>query len=188
MKRLLIALTLVLAPMPAAVSPARADTDWKTVMTGIDGIVVYCRSTTREKYAAKICDTVASAVAAGFKESGLPVANAGMVYTDAAAREGENSDPRKTRSASNVARPLFMRVHIKGTDDNNPAIYVGLRAAIAFDAAVEAGSALPGKAGDLVVGEIEAVANGPKSRLPAVIASNIAGRAKVLIDEIIAGM
>lgn len=188
MKRLLTALSLAPLALSLAHSPARAETDWKTVMAGIDGIVVYCRSTTREKYAAKICGTIAAAVSEGFGKSPLSVTDAGMVYTGAAAGKDENSDPLKTRSAHSFANPLFMRVHIKGTDDNNPAIYVGLRTMIAFEAATNSGSDLPGKAGDLVIEEVEAVANGPKSKLPAFIAANIAKRTKALIGEIVAGM
>ena len=59
---------------------------------------------------------------------------------------------------------------------------------IAFEAATNSGSDLPGKAGDLVIEEVEAVANGPKSKLPAFIAANIAKRTKALIGEIVAGM
>ncbi len=166
----------------APVSAARAAPDWKTAMTGVDGIVVYCEATTRQSYALQICEAVGKAVKTGFEGSDLPVTDAGIVYTGSAAKG--DADPLATRAAHDHANPLYLRVLIKGTEDNRPAIYVGLSAAIAFQAAKEEGSDLPGKAGDLLLDEQHTVANGPRNKLAGFLANHWSGKAGEMVEAI----
>lgn len=168
--------------------PAQAETNWKAAMAGVDGVTVYCELTTWEDYAADICDGIAGAVAKSFDGSGLTLANTGMVYTGSAAKNDEASDPAALKRADGMERPLLLRILVKGTSNKNPAVYAGLRAVIAFDAAVEQGSDAEGVAGELVLGEVDVVGDGPRKKLVAGVTQYIAGKAKPMFEAIRAGL
>lgn len=168
--------------------PAHAETDWKAVMAGVDGVVVYCELTTREGYAADVCDGITDAVEKSFDGSGLALVNTGTAYTGTAAEEGEASDPAALKQADGIERPLLLRILVKGTSNKNPAVYAGLRAAIAYDAAIEQGSVAEGVAGELVLGEVDVVGDGPRKKLVAGVTQYIAGKAKPMFEAIRAGL
>ena len=109
-----------------------------------------------------------------------------MVYRGPAARDGEPTEPEKT--ADGIARPLLIAIHIKGIDDAEPGIYVGVRAAIAYEAATEAGAAGPGRAGDLVVAEEDVVADGPRKRLVEAVIGHMAQKVSALVAAIRTGL
>ena len=174
-----------LAVLLGGVASAEADEpDWKNLMSGVDGIVVYCQSTSREAYVETICDGLSKTIASRFEGTGLAVARNGIVYTGPAAKDGESSDQTPLKSAEGMGNPLRLRVNIKGTNDSHPAVYAGLRASLGFAAAVEEGSSLPGKAGDLVVAEYDVVANGPPSQLGGAIVNFLAGKMKPMFAGI----
>ncbi|MCB0827155.1 MAG: hypothetical protein KDC26_13305, partial [Armatimonadetes bacterium] len=55
------AAAIVVAVLGATPAPA---TDWKAAMTGVDGVIVYCQSTTRQNYAGVICEGLGKAIEA----------------------------------------------------------------------------------------------------------------------------
>ena len=87
-----------------------------------------------------------------------------------------------------MKRPLLIRLHIKGTDDNHPAIFVELRSAIEFKSATEEGSTGSGISGDLIVHEVQFVANGPRKKLANYLTSHMAKQMKSLAGEIKTGL
>lgn len=166
--------------------PAAAQTDWKAAMAGVDGVIVYCELTTREGYAADICGGIAGAVEQSFEGSGLVLVNTGTVHTGSAAKDGD--DPAALKTAEGMERPLLLRILIKGTSNKNPAVYAGLRVAMPYSAAVEQGSDAPGVAGELVLAEVDVVADGTRKQLIAGITQYIAGKAKPMIEAMRAGI
>lgn len=78
-----------------------------------------------------------------------------------------------------------MRILILGTNDGNPAIFVGTTARITFDAATEAGAERPGLAGDLLLAEDGVAANGPRNRLPKVLIIHITKKADTVRMEML---
>lgn len=184
-------LAMGLVAMAAGILPARADgPDWRAIMAGIDGIIVYCDSSTKQAYAQHICDGMAAVVEAGFKETGLPVVRNGLVHTGVA-HDGKVpaeivTAPLKT--AEGISRPMLMAVVIKGTDDRTPAIYTRVHVAIPFRAAVEAGASGPGKAGDLMVAERAIAGNGPKKQLPPAIVAALGKQLDALMADMREGI
>ncbi|MCB1476831.1 MAG: hypothetical protein H6883_07945 [Rhodobiaceae bacterium] len=168
MKRVLIVAALL---YPFAL-PAHAETNWSAALAGTDGIVIYCKSTTRQPYAAEICEALGKTIAARFEGAALSATTAGIVYTESAAKDGEPSDPAALMKADGVGKPLAIGIHIKGTDDGNPAIYVGVRAIA------------PGASGDLLLDEAEVVANGPRKKLPKVLIDHMARKTEPMTNAI----
>ena len=152
--------------------PAHAETNWNTALAGTDGIVIYCKSTTRQTYAAEICEALGKTIAARFEGAAISAATTGIVYTESAAKDGEPSDPAALMKADGAGKPLAIGIHIKGTDDGNPAIYVGVRAFV------------PGASGDLLLDEAEVVANGPRKKLPKVLIDHMARKTEPMTNAI----
>lgn len=191
MMRMLATIALLALPGAAwaAETPGAGEPrDWAVTMNGIDGVIVYCDVTSKQAYAKRICEELGAAIEAGFAGTALPVRRTGAILSGAAAKGKDPTDPESVRTAEGIARPLLMRIRIKGTDDGNPAIYIGLSAAVPMTAAAEAGSDEDGKAGDLVVAEEDVVANGPKKRLPGVLIDHMTVKARTMIDAIRTGL
>ena len=139
--------------------------DWKTLMAGIDGVITYCDSSTGQGYAKDMCEAMASEIAGQLEGSGLTVKHNGLVLTSS--KEPSETATQAARTADGMTLPLLIAIVLKGTDDGNPAIYIRVQFSIPFEAAVEQGSSLPPKKGELLVLERAVVGNGPKKRLPA---------------------
>ena len=77
---------------------------------------------------------------------------------------------------------------LKGTDASNPGIYGRVQVMIPFKGAVDAGSPLPPKAGDLFLAERAVVGDGPRKRLAAAISKNLSGQVDELVANIRAGL
>ena len=171
----------VLGAMPAAA------TDWKAAMRGVDGVIVYCQSTTRQNYAGVICEGLGKAIEAAFDGSGLTVTRTGLANTGPGEADASGAIAA-LRTVDGVSHALLVRILIKGTDDGNPAIFVGTTARLAFNAAPDAGAERPGLAGDLVLAEDDVVANGPRNRLPKVLIGHMGKKAEAMVEAIRTGM
>lgn len=178
-----------LAALCAFTMPGNAaEPDWKSVVNGVDGVIVYCHTTTSQSYAGEICKGIDSAIVSAFSGAPLRVVSNGMISVGDTNGSGESADPEPLKHADGMKRPLLIRIFVKGTDDNTPAIYIGVRVAIAYAAATDAGSIVPPKAGDLVFEERSFVASGPRKKLPGVLVGHVGKDATELVGRIRAGL
>lgn len=165
-----------------------AGADWKAVMKGVDGVIVYCYTTTNQSYANEICTGIDKAITTAFTGATLKVVSNGMMSAGNTAGSGESADPDKLRQATGMTKPLLLRIFVKGTDGNTPAIFISVRAAMAYTAATETGSTLPAKAGDLLFEERSFVASGPSKTLPGILVDHVGKNAAELVTRIRTGL
>lgn len=163
--------------------PAKAQApDWKNLMTGVDGVITYCDSSTGQGYANVMCEAMAKEIATQLEGSGLIVKHNGLVLTGSNSRSEIATEP--VRKADGMVLPLLIAIVLKGTDDGNPAIYMRVQFSIPYEAAVEQGSSQVPKKGELFLLERAVVGNGPKKRLPAAQISFITKAITPVISEI----
>lgn len=180
--------SIVAAMMATTLIPAAADApDWKALMNGVDGVITYCDSSTRQQYAETMCTAVSDEIAKGFGGSGLTVTHNGFVLTGSASEDNVPSEIATTdlKKAEGMSHPLLVGIVLKGTDDGNPAIYMRVQFLIPVELHA---SGSPAKAGELFILERAVVGNGPKKRLPAAQISFINKAVAPLIADIRAGM
>ena len=160
-----------------AAMPARAETDWVRQLAGLDGVVIACVSSTGEKYAERICDALSNKTRLTLQEESVPVAVAGYF------REGGPAPDMP----GNMTRPLQITIYLRGTPGGTAAILVRGRAAVAYEAAVEAGETGAGRTGDLVIWEESAVGSGPVKQLESAITNAMNDKLAGLLAHIAKG-
>lgn len=184
MKRWVAALAaLFILPEPGGA----ADADWKNILAGVDGVIVYCHATTDQSYAADICTGIDKAIVSAFAGAPLPVVSNGMMSVGDTRGSGESADPGRLKQAGSMKRPLLIRIFVKGTDDKVPAVFIGVRVAQSYAAAVETSAPGPGKAGDLVFEERSFVASGPRKQIAGVLVGHVGKDAAELVARIRTG-
>lgn len=164
-----------------------AEPNWSSIMTGIDGIVLYCEATVREPFVTDYCDRAAKTFKAEFEGRAPRFVANGVVFTGEAARAGETAATDPFKTADGVTTPLVIRLLLKGISSKEQVITGGFTVFIPHTAAIEAGSPGAGKAGDLVVHDNIRLATGPRARLIAFLADVFTKDAKALADAIRAG-
>jgi hypothetical protein len=176
------------APVLAQAGGRELLPEWKAVLKGVDGVVVYCLTSRDPEYAVRICDRMSQAVTAAFDGSGLKVARTAGVYTGIDLGPEHNRDPSASKQAPGMASPLVIRLLIQGTAGASPGVATSITVSRPFRAAVEAGAARSGVAGDLVVREMHWVAQGPRRQTVAFSAEHGAKRVLELVTEIRTGL
>lgn len=160
--RRLFMTALLIGAWSTAVHAQSPRPDWTAVLNGVDGIVVYCLASRDREYSVEVCGKLSETVIAGFAGSRLRAVQTGVVFTGSDVQPGEPTDPAALRQAPGMAAPLVIRLVVLGTRSGNPGATGGFTVSRPFRAAVEAGSAGAGLAGDLVVHERQWVAEGPR--------------------------
>ncbi|MCB1383017.1 MAG: hypothetical protein KDJ73_08840 [Notoacmeibacter sp.] len=162
--------------------------DWKAVLAGVDGVITYCDSSTRQKYAETMCKAVSDGIAKALEETGLPVRHTGIVLTGSASPEKTPSEEATAslKMANGISHPLLAGIVLKGTDDGNPAIY--MRVQFTVPVTVPPSGANPGFDGEILVLERAVVGNGPKKRLPAAQIAYIEKQIAPVLDEVRAAL
>ena len=152
---------MLLAVAALATIPAHAETDWPAQFAGLDGVAVTCISSYEADRARRICDEMSTHVLARAEKAGAKAVATGYF------KEGAETPARPDA----FARPLDITIFIRGAA-NPDGLFVATRASVAYEGAVEAGGAGPGRSGELVLYERSTLGTGPLSRLtPAIISA-----------------
>ena len=171
----------------SSLAPASA-ADWKAALSGVDGVITYCDSSTRQKYAETMCKAIADEIATKMDGSGLTVKHTGLALSGSASPEKMPSEEATAglKTADGISHPLVAGIVLKGTDDGNPAIY--MRVQFLVPVTMPAADGRPAISGELLVLERAVVGNGPKKRLPAAQISFIQKQIAPVLEDIKAAL
>lgn len=158
--------------------------DWKRVLQGVDGVIVYCLASDSREFAVEMCGRLSEATITAFTGSRLRAVHTGVVYTGVDVQPNNPTDPAPFKQAPGISAPLVIRLLVTGTRGGNPGIAGGIAVSRPFRGAVVAGSGGDGLEGDLVVHERHWVAVGPRRQSIPFVIEHGARQARELVAEI----
>ncbi|MGE0844794.1 MAG: hypothetical protein AB7L41_00900 [Flavobacteriaceae bacterium] len=154
--RILLATLIFALPLAATAAEEPDEATLRRNFAGLDGVAARCVVSTKEKYAERICEMIAAKLTEALEGEDVPVVYSGVSSPDEHARQV---------AEAKMASPLELEFHVRGTSGGNVGSTAMIQASVAYDSAVEVGSAGPGRSGRLLLWQEAVVAEGPRAKM-----------------------
>jgi len=162
----------------AIISTSTANADEATIknFTGLNIIAARCIVSTKRKFAAGICDTLAENAKNITAVNGIDFSFSGVEI------DGEE---QLVPASDLQANPLFVDFHVRGTAGKSAGASIRITAYVYLHQAVEKSEntvKTHARSGKLVLWEKAAVANGPSKRIGKALSAHMTKKLKTLIQ------
>lgn len=171
---LLVAATALICPSVSPAEPLSSEN-----LTGFDGIITHCVSSTDKKYAITMCDALVADAKKQAEAQSLGHAHLGTVDWTA----GGGEEPALPGDLA-MTSPLHLAFYIRGTDGNPAGASATAQFFVPYTAAIENGSTP--REGRLVIWQDATLGSGPPKATAAAVAGAVGKKMGSVFDALAA--